>query len=215
MEWITIALICVVAIYIGILKLQQKLQELKHQKFASDKGKQGEKAVNIVLSALGANYVAMDNILLKTKTGSTELDHVVVSMYGIFVIETKNYSGTVYGDEKYKNWKHYDKSGKERSFYSPIKQNAGHVGTLRRAIKLDESVFIPIVVFCGDAKLNLEVTTPVVQLNKLTQTIKSYKKKIFTKDEVKAIVKDIKSNNMDSMMARKKHIKHVKSKQNS
>lgn len=153
--------------------------------------------------------------MLKTKSGSTELDHVVVSPYGIFVLETKNYSGTVVGDENSKNWKHYDRSGKERSFYSPIKQNQGHIGTLKRAIKLGEHLFVPIVVFSGSAELKVNSETPVVELKNLSKTIKSYKKKNFTQDEVKAIVKDIKSHNMDSMMARKQHVKHVKSKQNS
>lgn len=211
--YIVISLIILVAIRIGLNKLKDKIDENKHQKMATAKGKEGEQAVNKVLSSLGSNYVNMKTIMLKTKSGSTELDHVVVSIYGIFVVETKNYSGTVIGDDKYKNWKHYDRSGKEREFYSPIKQNAGHIGTLKRAINQDESVFIPIVVFSGSAEVKVTAKTPVVKLDQLSKTVKSYKKKIFTKTEVKSIVKEIKSNNMDSMMARKQHIKHVKSKQ--
>ncbi len=211
--FIVITLLCLIAFKIVLNKLQQKIEEQKRNKKATEIGKKGEEAVHNVLSSLGNNYVAMQNILLPTKSGSTELDHILVSNYGIFVIETKNYSGSVYGDQKYKHWKHYDRSGKEHKFYSPIQQNAGHVGTLKRAINLDESAFIPIVVFSGSAELKITAETPVVKLNQLEKTIKSYKKKMFNNDEVKKIVKDIKSANMDSVLARKQHIKHVKSKQ--
>lgn len=211
------AVIVITLIIIGLIcgivlnKLLPKNKRYNQEKFAISKGKEGEKAVNKVLSSLGGKYTLMKNILLKTKTGSTELDHIVVSVYGIFVIETKNYSGRVYGDEKYKDWKHFDMAGKEHKFYSPIKQNAGHLGTLRRAIKLDESVFIPIVVFSGSAEIKVTAQTPVVQLFELKRTIKSYKKKVFTKEEVKNIIKDIKCHNIDSVMARKQHVKYVKS----
>lgn len=219
MEIITVCLIIAIAIgiaiRIGLNKLKEKIAEQKHQKKITAIGEAGEKAVNKVLNSLGKDYVNMKTIMLQTKSGSTELDHVVVSPYGIFVLETKNYSGTVYGEEGYKNWKHYDRSGKERGFYSPIKQNIGHIGTLKRAIKQDESAFIPIVVFCGSAEIKVTASTPVVKLDQLSKTIKSYKKKIFSKEQVDSIVKDIKSSNIDSVMARKQHIKHVKSKQKS
>lgn len=203
-----------VAIRIGLNKLEQKVAQVKQQNFATQRGKEGEKEVNNVLNSLGKDYVSLSGIILKTKKGSTELDHIVVSPYGIFVIETKNYSGKVVGDDDYKDWLHYDKAGKERKFYSPIKQNAGHIGTLRRTINKPESVFIPIVVFAGKAELKIKSKTTVIKLDSLASTIKSHKTKTFTKEEVKEIVKEIKSNNMDSIMGRKEHIKYVKSIQN-
>lgn len=217
---IIILVIFAIAIRVALNKLQDlsnarylNKKAKEQQKYAVAKGKEGEKAVNSVLSSLGKKYVLMKNILLKTNSGSTELDHVVVSMYGIFVIETKNYSGTVIGEDGYKNWKHYDRGGTERSFYNPIKQNAGHIGTLKRAINLNDDAFISVVVFAGSAELKIKSKTDVVQIKDLSKTIKSYNTKKFTKAEVKSIIKEIKSNNMDSIMARKQHIKHVKSKQ--
>jgi hypothetical protein len=41
-------------------------------------------------------YYIFNNLTLKTKDGSTQIDHVVVSPYGIFVIETKDYSGWIF-----------------------------------------------------------------------------------------------------------------------
>lgn len=209
--YLLIILIFGIVVKVAINKIQQKIDELKRQAYVKEQGEKGERAVNDVLSSLGRSYVLMKSVLLPTKTGSTELDHIVVSKYGIFVIETKNYSGTVKGDENSKNWIHTDRKGKQRDMYSPIKQNAGHIGTLRRAINLNESSFIPIVVFSGTAKLEIKSKSHVVQLNELRNVVLSYKNQMFTKKEVKAIVKDIKSANMDSMMNRKKHVKYVKS----
>lgn len=58
------------------------------------KGFIGELKVNARLNFLGADYIVLKNIMLKNSTGCTsQIDHVVLSEYGIFVIETKNYDG--------------------------------------------------------------------------------------------------------------------------
>ncbi len=51
-----------------------------------------------------AEYHLMNNITLPFKDGTTQIDHILVSRYGIFVIETKHYKGWIFGDENSKNW---------------------------------------------------------------------------------------------------------------
>lgn len=46
----------------------------------------------------------LNDLVLKDSTGLHQIDHVVVSVYGIYVVETKNYTGTIYGDSKYSEW---------------------------------------------------------------------------------------------------------------
>ena len=66
------------------------------------KGFMGEKSVAFFLSRLDpAKYKIINNIMLQVGGKITQLDHVVVSNYGIFVIETKNYQGWIMGDEFY------------------------------------------------------------------------------------------------------------------
>lgn len=56
------------------------------------KGKRGEMTVFRLLKKLPDEYHLFNDVLLKTKNGRTvQIDHVVVSPYGMFVIETKNY----------------------------------------------------------------------------------------------------------------------------
>lgn len=54
------------------------------------------------------------------------IDHVVISKYGVFVIETKNYRGWIIGNEKSEYWTQVIYKRKER-LYNPIKQNYGHI----------------------------------------------------------------------------------------
>ena len=57
------------------------------------KGFLGEKSVAFLLSGLDkTKYKLINNIMLQVGNKTTQIDHVIVSNYGIFVIETKNYT---------------------------------------------------------------------------------------------------------------------------
>ena len=45
-------------------------------------------------------YFPLNNLTLPTKNGTTQIDHVIVSRHGIFVIESKNIDGWIFGDER-------------------------------------------------------------------------------------------------------------------
>ena len=53
---------------------------------------------------LQSEYRLLDDLVPKDSTRLHQIDHVVVSVYGIYVVETKNYTGTIYGDSKYSEW---------------------------------------------------------------------------------------------------------------
>lgn len=61
-------------------------------------GNEAEKGVADILYSLGSAYNVFNNVMLKTGKGTTQIDHVVISRYGIFVIETKSHKGTIFGD---------------------------------------------------------------------------------------------------------------------
>ena len=69
------------------------------------KGKRGEKQVATLLTLLPKDKYKVINDLLIQKGGySTQIDHVVISIYGVFVIETKYYRGWIYGGENSEFW---------------------------------------------------------------------------------------------------------------
>lgn len=70
-----------------------------------NKGAAGERSIARRLATLPKEqYVILNDLLLPTSYGTTQIDHVVVSIYGIFVIETKNYKGIIYGGQDAETW---------------------------------------------------------------------------------------------------------------
>lgn len=95
------------------------------------KGNVGEQIVAAQLRELpGEKYMVLNDILLQTERGSVQIDHIVISVYGIFVIETKNYKGWIHGNEKSEYWTQSIYPHKTK-FRNPIKQNWSHVYPLK------------------------------------------------------------------------------------
>ena len=176
----------------------------------------GELAVRYRLSKLDpAKYAVINNIIVDNDGESSEIDHVVVSSFGIFVIETKGYSGKVYGNERSAYWKQYKKKYKYEK-KNPVRQNYGHVMALKEALPdCPREAFIPIVVFTGDAELKISTpTSTVIDIKDLRGTIESYRKPIFSEKEKNNIYKRLKAmaDIADKKNLRKKHIRQVRSK---
>lgn len=90
------------------------------------KGKYSEKLVNNKIQELPEEYVVFNDLLFESNGYSTQIDHIAVSPYGVFVIETKGYKGWILGRENGEYWTQTIYKSKHQ-FYNPIKQNAGHV----------------------------------------------------------------------------------------
>jgi len=101
-----------------------------------------------------------------------QIDHLILSVYGIFVIETKNYSGWIFGNEKSEYWTQVIYKDKFR-FYNPIKQNWSHVYALKKLLhEYKEVNYYPIVVFAGDGELKgINASVPVIYGFELNRTI--------------------------------------------
>lgn len=88
------------------------------------KGKMGEATVSMLLKKLDKNkYQVVNDVLLSAEGGNTrttQIDHVVVSIYGIFSIETKNYKGQIYGSESSEKWGAVTKTVKKLSVQSVL-----------------------------------------------------------------------------------------------
>ncbi|MEH6940097.1 nuclease-related domain-containing protein [Bacillus sp. JJ664] len=116
-------------------------------KKASRIGELGEYKIDIQLDQLPKEYKYLSDIIVpnpKAKSGYSQIDHVVITPYGIFVIETKNYQGTIYGGEDRKTWL---VNGKFKMM-NPFIQNFGHIQALKPLIsrKFGEH-FISVVSF--------------------------------------------------------------------
>ena len=157
------------------------------EKSAEEKGEEGERFVAAsALSKLPPElFLVFNDMILTTADGNTtQVDHVVIGSHGIFVIETKNYQGKVYGNESSSEWHQY-LGQKEFPFHNPIHQNYGHVKTLASTLQLPESVFVPIVVFPNPTTLRIEAHSSVLHVNELADYICNYSSKCnFTTEQM-------------------------------
>lgn len=148
-----------------------------------DKGVSGERQVAAHLRHLDSSiYAVFDDFFIPFgESDVTQLDHVVLSTNGIFVVETKYYDASIYGEANEDQWTaSYSEDGK-RSFRNPIRQNDRHCLAIAQHLGLDRSQIQNLVCFVGNVKLqNREALGPnVVLLPELVDTIRSRRKPVF------------------------------------
>lgn len=172
---------------------------------------------NILDEIEGKKFILTNVYLPKEKGGTTEIDVVMIHEKGIFVIESKNYSGWIYGSEKNKTWTQTFKSGRKEKFYNPIWQNQTHIKTLMRVLSLEDSTCVKsIIAFserCTLKKVEVNSTdVKVINRNDLRRTVKNIikdKDVIFTIDELIDFYCILKSYTNVSEEVKEEHIKSV------
>ena len=155
-------------------------------------------------------YHLIKNVTLPTEDGTTQIDHIIVSEYGIFVVETKNMKGWIFGDEKQKYWtqKIYKNTNK---FQNPLHQNYKHIKTIENALGIDKDKIFSVIVFAGDSEFKTKMPENVRQGIGYIDYIKSKTKKILSKDEVSKIISQIESGRLSkSFKTHREHVRHVK-----
>ena len=175
------------------------------------KGIIGEKSISSILYLLDkSKYSVINNIVLKRDTKTSQIDHVVISDFGIFVIETKNYKGWIVGNEKSEHWTQVLFKRKKR-FYNPIKQNLGHTNVLKTYISKYPSInYIPIVVFLSKSDIKVKTTHDIINSRQLIHTIKKYNEINIEKREKEDIYKIINDANLVDTYDKTEHIKSIK-----
>jgi hypothetical protein len=139
---------------------------------ATARGAFGEDVVNFVLGRTkeGKKYVISD-LILDINGKTTQIDHIVINPRGIFVIETKNYSGRIYGSENQLEWTQVLKYGKEKhKLYNPLKQNATHVAYVKKLV--GKLPVFSLVVFVKNNVVNINAPN-VISVSKLNKRLKS------------------------------------------
>ncbi len=163
------------------------------------------KTSNILNKLPKKDYKILNDLMLYSDNKTHQIDHLVVSKHGIFVIEMKNYQGKVVGNEFKDNWKQYIGS-KTNSFYSPVKQNYGHLRCISDVLDMNMNNLIPIIVFPSDTIIETECPYAVTQDN-LIKYIKTFKEK---KDiDVDDVYSKLVSLNITDNR-RGKHVKSIK-----
>ena len=180
------------------------------------KGREGERHVSRLLKRLPpGEYIVLNDLMLPDKDGSTtQVDHVVISRAGIFVIETKNYSGWIFGDVNWKEWtqclRSYSGSEKFR-FQNPIRQNWRHIYVMAEALKLPQIFFKNVVVFGEEVTFKTYLPENVLYFNELINYITSFQECSFNLGQMKNLEQRLLAIDAEvSEEARKNHVANLR-----
>lgn len=157
-------------------------------------------------------YKVFHNVIIPSSEGTTQIDHIVVSQYGVFIVETKNKGGWIYGAEDQATWTQtfYNK---KFTFQNPLRQ------TYRQRILLADFLeyqhdIRPIIYFVGKCKFKTQLPHNVIKSG-LGKYIKMFKEKILSQDEVDRIVGLLEKHITESDLTTKDHIRSLQERYNS
>ena len=165
----------------------------KYSSRAEAIGDYGEKRVSSFLEDLDCEeYRVYNDLLIRNGNYTTQVDHIVISRYGVFVLETKNVHGKVYGGGNAEFWKQYlpDTGYKrygftqEHQLRNPIWQNDGHIKTLRKLVFGNDVPIYGIVVFPSDTDINVTANQPVLNMYNVVPYIKQYRDVVLSSDQM-------------------------------
>ena len=176
---------------------------------ANIRGRRGERRISSRLFSLPREYHVFNDVYIEAQGRSVQIDHIVVSRYGIFVIETKNYTGWIYGNDKSEFWIK-NMYGNKYRFRNPLKQNYSHVKSLQALLGVPESKFIPIIVFLNGATLKCDTTGIVIYSHQLRRTILDHSVPLFSDAEVEKLITLLSSSRIVEKKRRSNHVHRIK-----
>ncbi|QDK96818.1 NERD domain-containing protein [Acinetobacter tandoii] len=179
------------------------------------KGKMGEFAVSahVKLYLDKDHYILLNDCTLPDEQNqTTQIDHILLSPFGVFVIETKNYKGWIFGGERQKMWtqKIYKKSFK---FQNPLHQNYKHQKVLEAVLAdiVDPALIHSVVVFMPDCEFKTQMPQNVFRGAAWTDYIKSFADPVISPMKLKRIQLRIEKEVLEkSWKTNRQHVENLK-----
>ncbi|MEG2279159.1 MAG: nuclease-related domain-containing protein, partial [Comamonas sp.] len=159
------------------------------------------------------HYHCVHNITLRLADGNTtQIDHVVVSPYGLFVLETKHMRGWIFGSEKQKEWTQTIYRHRVR-FPNPLHQNWGHIKALEHVLQVPLQHLHSVVVFTGHSHFKTEMPARVTQGRNCVAFIQSHTEVVWTAQEVAQWVQALSQKRLQATRAtHRAHIENVRAR---
>jgi restriction system protein len=175
------------------------------------KGQLGELIVILVIKfGLDKNeYRVFHNVLLSTPNGTTQIDHVLVSRFGIFVVETKHMKGWIFGDPSQPNWTQV-LYNQRYNFQNPLRQNYKHVKTLEVLLNVPPELIHSVIVFTGSSVFKTPMPHNVIRVTEFISYLRSKQTQLLTEVQIQAIAELISSRKLKtSFQARREHVRNL------
>jgi len=175
----------------------------------------GEKKTtfNMWLSLNANIYRRYHDVIIPSKNGTTQIDHLIVSPYGVFIVETKNIKGWIFGSENQAKWTQ-TLYRKKYSFQNPIRQTFRQKKILSEFLNIDESKIHTVINYVGDCKFKTSLPVNVIKSG-LSRYIKQFRNHILSPEEISRLLKIIEKHILESTLTSKAHIRSLHERHNS
>lgn len=150
----------------------------------------GEARLSRVLNMrfLAPDFHLLNHVTLRLKDGTTQIDHVLVSRFGIYVIETKNYKGWIFADPHDRYWTQVLYRARFR-FQNPIRQNYRHVRAIQGLLDfLPSDVIRSAVVFTGHTEFKTDMPDGVFTLESFLAYVVGHAEEVMSVNRVQFCV---------------------------
>lgn len=175
----------------------------------------GEKktALNMWLFLDEKTYKRFHDVILPSSNGTAQLDHILVSEYGVFIVETKNKTGWIFGSEDQATWTQI--LFKEKyTFQNPLRQTFRQKKVLADFLGISDRIIFPVVYFVGDCKFKTQMPNNVIRSG-LGRYLANFREKILSQGEIDRITKKIELHLLESNLSSSDHIRSLKERHNS
>lgn len=177
------------------------------------KGMVGEWFINLCIRLFldKREYRLLKDVTLPTPQGSTQIDHVIVSRFGLFVIETKNMKGWIFGNPTQKSWTQQIYRRKH-SFQNPLHQNHLHMMTLKSLLGLSDNQLHSVIFFIGDCTFKTPMPDNVMNRG-LIRYVKGITTPVLAESEVAHVVDTIQQGRLAAnWQTHRQHVTQLKTR---
>ena len=156
------------------------------------------------------DYYIFSNITVPSSvTVTSQTDHIIVSKYGIFVIENKDYTGWIFGHKNQKKWTQVVKGGKKFHFQNPLLQNFAHVSALKEQMPFLRRSFYSVIVFSEDSEFKTKMPSHVMHGENLVDYIESKKSELVSEGELLMAVGKLSMLCQTNQVTNEKHVENL------
>lgn len=175
----------------------------------------GEKKtiISMWLSLDAKTYRRFHDVIIPSTSGTAQIDHLLVSPYGLFIVETKNFAGWIFGSEDQSKWTQV-LYRKKYSFQNPLRQTFRQKKVLCSFLHVDESAVHPIVYFVGDCKFKTPLP-PNVLRSGLGGYIEEFQTRILSPEEIGRVIGALETHCSESSFTSSDHVRSLKERHSS
>ncbi len=158
-------------------------------------------------------YIRYHDVIFPSSNGSSQIDHILISRFGVFIVETKNKTGWIFGAEKQENWTQVV-WGKKYQFQNPLKQVYRQKKVLSQFLGIDERYVHTVVYFSGDAKFKTAMPDNVLRSG-LASYVKVFRDEVFSEEETSQFIDKIQDHILNSNQSTSDHVRSLRDRHNS